>query len=872
MHVLTAAVITVTVLGTVVVAGLVVERLLSGGRPSSEADWVDAPFLGIASIVIVLQNGVYSGLPIRITAFPLVIVIVLGLAILLRRSALSDLLRACPLDTVLVALGVCALHSFGMWGVGAEAYLGRGWGDQINYSALAHYLTEYVYGSTPASHQPAALLGAANAQVRIGQSVLLAFFSTLTGFSPKVLFEPVILLAPPLLTLAVAEHGRQAGLPRWLLLGLAAFAGCLPAVASVHLESFLSQALAIPALVYLPILLARACESTRLGDYLRAGMVFAVASAIYLEYFPILTACAVTFAVGCASVKRRALTAHVTGLTLVLALPVLLQATRRLASVMNYTFGPVVAQGLAHIYPWALTVEGLARLWAGDLVGQAIDARDVATRALALGLVGLGYLGLMRQVSVEMRTLATSRLRLPHVARSLSTLGLATVPLAILIWDGSYAYHFYKALLLAAPLLAWGIGYVVWLEFSWMSLRFRRLIVALPLAALAALAVAATWDMVHASTNQRLPEAEVLRRRHIGNPVTMDPGFLAFEAKLESLSGQDMVLCVSDRVWSRGHVNGWFALAARRNRVWALNPHLNDRLLSKLSHGRYLDHVPDNTRKPVFVVTPDRGLLWPLGTDISNLTTKLRLKSFHLFESGSDPVAFLCHPWMLPLPDGWGTISIGPAFEPIVAYSSAAQRATLFIRFGTGAYEQGVVRVSLDGQPTPVHADASGAVAAPIELKAGATSIALARNEHAPAAVEATVSLLLARDGPQIGSIENKNGLEVVDGKPFFWIGQGTTKIEILAPSPGDYVVELETRLGPSVSKRAHRRLRIQSGAGAPLAVVTDGGSVILRVAVPHGRAQISIDALDEPDTILPHDSRPLILGVEKVSVRPWRG
>jgi len=48
--------------------GLPIASLLSKGENDQESKWVLAPFLGLSSVTLVLQNLVYLDLPIRITA------------------------------------------------------------------------------------------------------------------------------------------------------------------------------------------------------------------------------------------------------------------------------------------------------------------------------------------------------------------------------------------------------------------------------------------------------------------------------------------------------------------------------------------------------------------------------------------------------------------------------------------------------------------------------------------------------------------------------------------------------------------------------------------------------------------------------------
>src|SRR3954454_23958795 len=48
--------------------GIPVAWLLSGRRPLNEWGWIQVPFLGIAAVVLVLQNLVYLDVPIKWSA------------------------------------------------------------------------------------------------------------------------------------------------------------------------------------------------------------------------------------------------------------------------------------------------------------------------------------------------------------------------------------------------------------------------------------------------------------------------------------------------------------------------------------------------------------------------------------------------------------------------------------------------------------------------------------------------------------------------------------------------------------------------------------------------------------------------------------
>jgi hypothetical protein len=145
-------------------------------------------------------------------------------------------------------LATYLVYVIGLFLVGVRHYVGRGWGDVLNYVTIAEFL-EHVPFHTPLpelSQQPYLFQAAILKTDRIGQSILHAFLTTSAFSDARTLFEPAILLTPPLVVCAVALLGRQMDLPEGPATTAALLAGLMPSIALVHLEGFLSQSLSIP--------------------------------------------------------------------------------------------------------------------------------------------------------------------------------------------------------------------------------------------------------------------------------------------------------------------------------------------------------------------------------------------------------------------------------------------------------------------------------------------------------------------------------------------------------------------------------------------------------------------------------------------------
>jgi hypothetical protein len=111
--------------------------------------------------------------------------------------------------------------------------------------------------------------------------------------------------------------------------------------------------------------------------------------------------------------------------------------------------------------------------------------------------------------------------------------------------------------------------------------------------------------------------------------------------------------------------------------------------------------------------------------------------------------------------------------------------------------------------------------------------------------------------------LTNANGLESLDGAPFFWVGGKPTALELVAGAPGRVTLRGTFTPGPGIPGVADRSLRLSTSAGYTRELHTTGGAFALTLPVPAGRSTISLQSLDEALGPTPNgDSRPLLLGV----------
>ena len=111
--------------------------------------------------------------------------------------------------------------------------------------------------------------------------------------------------------------------------------------------------------------------------------------------------------------------------------------------------------------------------------------------------------------------------------------------------------------------------------------------------------------------------------------------------------------------------------------------------------------------------------------------------------------------------------------------------------------------------------------------------------------------------------INNPNGLESLNGQPFFWLGGASTIFTIYSAQDKNIRILFDAKMGPSFSGQSKRHLRIASRDWDIVSVIRSG-LVELEIPVWKGENQIVFEVIEKPNIlIMPNgDTRPLILGV----------
>jgi hypothetical protein len=219
---------------------------------------------GLCLVVLIAQNLVYLGVPVRISAW-----LLLGAALVqvwwCRRKVVAWR-RACCSNGDVRALAVVILLTVTFHGIvpirqGLEWYYGRGHFDQINYVLLAEFLKEEPYGTSQQEiglrpwlvgpvgfHDPTGQLSSGIGletiglkKVRIGQSIVTAEIGVWSWTDGKGSYAATVVFFLTLLAICVYGFLRQTGIDRFLAGAGALLAAFLPVVTRLSLDGFLSQ-------------------------------------------------------------------------------------------------------------------------------------------------------------------------------------------------------------------------------------------------------------------------------------------------------------------------------------------------------------------------------------------------------------------------------------------------------------------------------------------------------------------------------------------------------------------------------------------------------------------------------------------------------
>lgn len=677
--------------------GVPVRWLLGGRKPLAVGDWLQAPFLGVAAVILPLQDLVYLDVPVRQSAPWLWAAAALGWGWFLWAGRARASLAQCPSGVFAAAVAVYLVQGLGLLTIGAPHYLGVCGPDALNYTTQTQFLVDerHSLGFDACGPRPWLIEGINYKWDRIGESILHGFCTTVGGNSAKEWLEPTQLLGPALVVLAVYLLGRRLGVVPWQALAAGMTAGLLPGFARLHLSSYLSQILATPLTLYFPVVLADLHERPDWRRLLAAAMLFATIVNIYTEFLVIvLGLIALTYGVGIPRHPRAGrLTAWYAGLAVApfffnpwlpkaiqivrerLAIPMPNPFFRDVATLAGVLFGRGVYRTGGPGTEWTAGLR-----WADWLVLVAV-----------IGLCLLGFAGLFRFAAAQVfgspgawRHAGGRR----ALAVVLGVTALLSLPVIVKVKDPEESYRFLKLFFSFAPVLILGLCLVSDAggrgETAATAGRTPAVWHGLLLGAAFAGAASGTLNMVFQSTTLT-PEGHDWGRGYL----LLAPEVRELEDQLQALHGKNLLLACGDRgeSFEPPILNAWFAYFARDNRLWMTNPVLQFAGQQDLRYASGLESVVDLSNLPPDLLVLSGGGRAFLQSPPANATVVWANKAYSLWQPADRRWAL---PFRLDAPrgveqaEGQPLFWVGPDQAALEVVAASAGHLVLEAKFRPG--------------------------------------------------------------------------------------------------------------------------------------------------------------------------------------------
>jgi hypothetical protein len=266
---------------------------------------------GLFLVVLIAQNLVYLGVPVRISAW-----LILGAALVqlwLCRRKFGAWIHASYANADIRTLATVILLAVTFHGVvpirqGLEWYYGAGHFDQLNYALLAEFLKEEPYSTSgrdiglrpwlvrtvgfQASAEQLGMNSGPGVEMiglkkqRLGQSIITAEISVWSGTDGEGGYAATIIFFLTLLAICAYTSLRETGIDRFMAGSGALLAAFLPAVTRISLDGFLSQVSILFVFPFFASLLRRQELSAR-SFTLFFSLTLAYLVAAYSEIAPL---------------------------------------------------------------------------------------------------------------------------------------------------------------------------------------------------------------------------------------------------------------------------------------------------------------------------------------------------------------------------------------------------------------------------------------------------------------------------------------------------------------------------------------------------------------------------------------------------------
>jgi hypothetical protein len=353
---------------------------------------------GLFLAVLIPQNLVYLGVPVRISAWPLLAAALVQVWFC-RRQLLAFIrtfyARAEIRTLAMIILLTITFHGIVPTQQGLKWYYGKAFPDHIYYVELAEFLKEEPYGMSeqdvglrPWLAKTATFLK----MQRIGQSIITAEISVWSGTDGKGGYPATVIFFLALLAICLYAFLRDIGINCFMAGSGALMAALLPAVTRLSLNGFLSQISILFVFPFFASLLRREDLSAR-RFVLFFSLTLAYVVACYPEIAPI-GFCTLFF--GVSFVRRDKFRTK----RLMFMSAILLTAImnpfylRNLIEFLGQQFSIAInGANMEHLAPNLLTLRGWSELIFGETSGAPLASFfDYCVILLGLSVAGAIFL------------------------------------------------------------------------------------------------------------------------------------------------------------------------------------------------------------------------------------------------------------------------------------------------------------------------------------------------------------------------------------------------------------------------------------------------------------------------------------------------
>ena len=246
-----------------------------------------SPLFGFSFLALFLNTSVIFGAQMKYLYIFVLLELLISLILMLYDHFKFINFRSVVI--LIVAMAVLLFSSIGLFNIGKN-YLGYGWVDSLNYISAAEILKHYPLNIPRSSimDKPYLIPGFDAKNDRIAECLNLVFFSILFRENTKFVFGPVILSSVFLFFLA-SFLLTQLFIKSWIKsIFVAVNIGISSSFAMLHIETFLSHALAVPFLIVYLYLIELFKSNISKYNLFCLAIIFSTLFFLYPELVPVL--------------------------------------------------------------------------------------------------------------------------------------------------------------------------------------------------------------------------------------------------------------------------------------------------------------------------------------------------------------------------------------------------------------------------------------------------------------------------------------------------------------------------------------------------------------------------------------------------------